>query len=200
MSNYQNLAKTVMIDKKNRLIHSDESLLHIGTGRSAFVFRISSSDKAIKVFFPEYTHLAEEEAEIYSALQTVNYFPRIYDAGPNYLIIDYIEGSTLFDCVTNGKRITKEHINEIDNALLLAADVGLNPSDIHLRNIFVTSRGEIKLIDVARYRQIKDCTQWEDLKKAYYQFYDKYFFVKKIPAFVLNFVASLYKRRLIPYY
>ena len=38
---------------------------------------------------------------------------------------------------------------------MLARQRGLNPSDIHLRNIFLTDRGEIKVIDVARFGQKK---------------------------------------------
>lgn len=200
MSNYVELVNTIIINKKNRLISADNSLELIGTGRSAFVFRIKSSDKAIKVFFPDYIHLAKEEAEIYKSLQEIHYFPSIYEAGLNYIVMDYIDGATLFECMTSGIIITSTHINEIDAALSWASDLGLNPSDIHLRNILITSKGEIKLIDVARYRQVKDCRQWCNLKKAYRQFYRKRFFLKKIPYPILNTVAFLYKKGLIPYY
>ena len=198
LNTFQALAKTVVINKKNRLIRYDDSLEHIGTGRSAFVFRMKSTDKAIKVFFPEFTYIAIEEAEIYQTLQNISYYPSIYDAGSNYIVMDYIEGFTLFDCITHGKIITSTHINEVDHALSLAQDRGLNPSDIHLRNIFITSNGDIKIIDVARFRQEKDCKQWHDLKKAYYQLYRKRFFPKKIAASHLNIVAFLYKKGLFP--
>lgn len=199
MDTYQELANTVIIStKKNRLIRFDDSLKLIGTGRSAFVFRIKSSSKAIKVFFPEFTFIAKEEAEIYKALQDISYFPTIYETGQNYIVMDYIEGRTLFECINHGIPITSSHISEIDAALSLALNKGLNPSDIHLRNIFITPNDEIKLIDVARFRQTKDCTQWSDLKLAYNLLYIKRFFPKKIPAILLNVMAFLYKKQLIP--
>ncbi|ARJ40443.1 serine/threonine protein kinase [Sporosarcina ureae] len=176
------------------------SLQLIGTGRSAFVFRIQSSNKAIKVFFPNFVYIAKEEAEIYLVLKDIHYFPRIYEAGTNYLVMDYVEGDTLFDCLTNGRLITDAHIKEIDYALSLASDAGLNPSDIHLRNILITPDDQVRLIDVARYRQQKDCRQWSDLKKAHRQFYQKHFFWKKVPSSFLNGVAYLYKKGLIPSY
>ena len=114
--------------------------------------------------------------------------------------MDYIDGYTLFECLTHGKVITTAHIDEIDHALSLASNLGLNPSDIHLRNIFITSNNEIKLIDVARYRQKKDCKQWNDLKKAYPQLYRKCFISKKIPSSILNVIAFLYKKRFIPFF
>ena len=201
MESYQALAETVIIaDKNNRLMQCDDSLTLVGTGRSAYVFRIKSSNKVIKVFFPRFVHVAKEEAEIYKELQGIDYYPSGYDSGANYIVMDFIEGLTFFECITNGKKITPNHINEVDYALSLAIDRGLNPSDIHLRNIFITSQGEVKLIDVARFRQKKDCTQWHDIKKAYYQLYYKRFFPKKIPAPLLNSVAFLYKKQMIPTY
>ncbi|MFC6040893.1 protein kinase family protein [Paenisporosarcina macmurdoensis] len=201
MNTYQELANTVVISpKKNRLIHYDDSLKLIGTGRSAFVFRISNSSKAIKVFFPDFTYIAKEEAEIYKVLQDIPFFPTIFDSGLNYIVMDYIEGRTLFECVNKGIPITTNHIKEIDEALLLASSKGLNPSDIHLRNIFITSTNDIKLIDVARFRQTKNCTQWSDLKSAYLLYYKKRLFPKKIPATIMNTVAFIYKKQLIPHH
>lgn len=200
MKPYQTLADTVVMNKKNRLIRYDDSLALIGTGRSAFVFRIKSSNKAIKVFFPEFTYIAKEEAEIYKILRNIAYYPSIHDFGLNYIVMDYIEGLTLFECLSQGKIITSDHIKEIDHGLSLASAQGLNPSDIHLRNIIITSSGEIKIIDVARFRQQKDCKRWDDLKKAYQQLYRKRFFPKRITVSQLNFVAYLYKKGVIPFY
>ncbi|MFX3673388.1 MAG: protein kinase family protein [Paenisporosarcina sp.] len=199
MDTYSELAKTVIISsKKNRLLHYDDSLTLVGTGRSAFVFRIKSSSKVIKIFFPEFTYIAKEEAEIYRVLRDISYFPTIYDSGLNYLVIDYVEGYTLFECINYGIPITEYHISEIDQALSLASDRGLNPSDIHLRNILITSNNEIKLIDVARFKQTKNCTQWNDLKFAYRHLYKKRFFPKKIPAPLMNIMAFFYKKLLVP--
>lgn len=198
MRNYQELVNSVIVNKKNRLVSYDNSLILIGTGRSAFVFRVKSSTKAVKVFFPTFTHIAKEEAEIYKSLQDIEYFPSIYETGLNYLVMDYIDGHTLFECMTRGRIITSDHIKEIDYALSLASNLGLNPSDIHLRNILITSSDEIKLIDVARYRQLKNCRQWSDLKKAHQQVYSNRFFPKKVPSSFLNAIASLYKKGLIP--
>lgn len=198
MDTYQALVNTVIINNKNRLIDYDESLNLVGTGRSAFVFKIKSLNIAIKIFFPKFINIAKEEAEIYKTLQSIPYYPTIHESGSNYIVMDYIEGLTLFECISYGKPVTSAHIREIDYALSLAVNQGLNPSDIHLRNIFITSNGEIKLIDVARFRQRKKCMQWNDLKKAYYYLYQKRYFPKKITAPQLNIIAFLYKKRFLP--
>ncbi|RFU62975.1 protein kinase family protein [Peribacillus glennii] len=201
MLGYNILAESVKMSlDKNRvtLTAFDESLELIGKGRSAYVFRIRKTDKALKVFFPHHTNVAREEAEIYKMLQDISYYPTLYDSGRNYLVIDFIEGQTLFECLVNGTHVSQDQIKEIDHALHLARQKGLNPSDIHLRNIFITSEQEIKVIDVARFRQTKQCRQWKDLKSAFYKAYVKPFFPKKIPASVLNLIAALYKKSLNP--
>ncbi|PLT32998.1 serine/threonine protein kinase [Bacillus sp. V5-8f] len=200
MPGYSSLAESVQIGiEKNRaiLLQFDESLELIGEGRSAYVFRIRSTNKALKVFFPDHIHVAREEAEIYKILKGIPYYPTLYDSGENYLVIDFIEGKTLFECLVHGIQVSQEQVNEIDHALHLARKEGLNPSDIHLRNILITSDQEIKVIDVARFRQTKQCRQWKDLKSAFYKAYVKPFFPKKIPASILNFIAALYKKSLI---
>ena len=84
MDTYKTLAKTVQINNDNHLMNYNDSLIHVGTGRSAFVFRIKSTKKAMKVFFPTFSHIAKEEAEIYGKLEDVVYFPRVYATGENY--------------------------------------------------------------------------------------------------------------------
>lgn len=197
---FQELAASVRITskkKKPRLLEYNSSLTLIGKGRSAYVFRIRDTNKAMKVFFPYYAHIAKEEAEIYKRLQHISYYPTLYETGVNYLVIDYIVGSTLFECVTKGIRISDKVVTEIDLALHLARQEGLNPSDIHLRNILLTLDKKVKLIDVARFRQTKDCDKWRDLKYGYYHCYKKRYFPKRIPAFILNIIAVLYKKELL---
>ncbi|WP_170008116.1 protein kinase family protein [Bacillus fonticola] len=201
MNKYSELANSVTFTKRKSVIaqiHQDPSLEYIGKGRSAVVFKIWGANKALKVFYPGYTNVAREEAAIYNVLQNSPYYPTLYEAGRNYLVIDLIEGHTLFECLAKGIRVSSDKIKEIDVALNLAREKGLNPSDIHLRNIFITKEGKIKLIDVARFRQAKDCSQWGDLKSAFYKYYSRTFFPKRIPVLILNLIAALYKKNIIP--
>ncbi|WP_404454186.1 protein kinase family protein [Virgibacillus necropolis] len=179
------------------ILEKDSTLEFIGAGRSAVVFKILSTNKALKVFYPNFTGIAKEEAEIYEILKGNPYYPTLYEAGENFLLIDYIEGYTLFECLSQGIPLNESTINETDYALSLARKAGLNPSDIHLRNIILTPEGRVKLIDVARFRQTKDCQQWTDLKKVFFTMYSKTYFPKKIPVSVLNTIAYLYKKRIL---
>ncbi|GLB61995.1 protein kinase family protein [Cytobacillus sp. NCCP-133] len=200
MKSYKELAKSVKFSRTRnwtKLLEKDNDLEFIGAGRSAFAFRIKETTFVLKVFFPEFKRIAQEEADIYKTLPNHPYFPSLYDKGENYIVIDYVEGFTLFDCLAKGIAIKEDKINQIDEALKLARESGLNPSDIHLRNIILTYDGHIKIIDVARFKQTKKCTQWDDLKLAFNKLYKKKYFPKKIPVFIMNMIAALYKRKII---
>ncbi|KDN58017.1 MAG: protein kinase family protein [Exiguobacterium sp.] len=172
--------------------HHDQLELH-GIGRSAAVFRINGTALVIKVFFPGFTHIAAEEHVIYDTLQGVPHFPRLYEAGPNYIVIDYIAGKTLFECLTEGIWIDASYINQVDEALLAARALGLTPSDVHLRNIILSPDGRIYLIDLARFRQGQHVDhQWEDLKRMY-RLYRLPFMPKRYSKRLLNAVAYLYR-------
>lgn len=175
----------------------DPSLEIIGIGRSAVVFKIKSTSMALKIFPPVFEHIALEEAKIYALLEGNNFFPSLYEAGNNYLLIDYISGYTLYDCLLKGIPLTELNIKKVDEALHSVKRLGLNPSDIHLRNIMLTSEGTIKLIDVARFRQTTYDSQWDDIKLALSTMYFKKYTPKKIPACILNGIAFLYKKRVV---
>ncbi|MFD1708190.1 protein kinase family protein [Siminovitchia sediminis] len=194
---YQHLAESVKFQYKEHkpiIVSHAPTLQLIGMGRSAAVFKIEHTEKVLKVFFPEFAHIAQEEASVYDLVHHLDYYPDMYESGPNYIVIDFIHGYTFFDCLTHGIPLSEKDIMEVDDALSLAREQGLNPSDIHLRNIILTPDHQIKVIDVARFRQSKKCHQWEDLKKGFYYFYAKPFFPKKIPAKLLNSIAYFYKK------
>ena len=180
---YKALADRVEIElngTKPRLVHyNSRDLILIGTGRSAYVFKIKDKNMALKVYFPHKKRIAFEEATIYRKLQHIGYYPKLYDGGDNYIVIDYIEGYTLFQCLQKGIFVPEKKFKEISKALKMAEEVGLNPADIHLKNIIITSSGEVKVIDVARFRQQENDQQWKDIERAYYKVYSKFYFPKK---------------------
>ncbi|WP_257348874.1 protein kinase family protein [Pseudalkalibacillus decolorationis] len=199
MANAIQLAEQVTL-QSNHLLKKPHQLKLIGKGRSAFVFKIESEAKVIKVFFPEFEHLADQEAKIYKQLGNSTYFPTIYETGPNFIIMDYIEGHTFYECLINGIPITKDMIERVDEALDHARSRGLNPSDIHLQNLILTTDGEVKVIDVVRFTQQKQCFQWDDLKDAHQKFYyGKRLSNRKIPKYVIQLVALFYKKLYAPF-
>ena len=179
------------------VLQKPEELTIIGRGRSAVVFKITGEQKVLKVFYPDFVHLARLEASIYQELSNKDYYPIFYEGGEGYVVLEYLEGLTFYECLTQGIVITKEMIGKVDLALNYARKKGLNPSDTHLQNVMLLSNGEVRVIDVVRFRQSKRCTHWEDLKVAYDSLYSSRFFPKKYPVWLLEMIIRLYRKGFI---
>ncbi|MFJ5965451.1 protein kinase family protein [Bacillus sp. NPDC093026] len=198
MTEAKRLAESIQYHEENRfnkLVTKPTELELCGKGRSAYVFSYKKDDQkmALKVFFPSCQKIAQKEAAIYEKLSGSPYYPAIYESGDQYILMEYIKGYTFYECLTKGIPIKKHMIEQVDEALEEARQKGLNPSDIHLRNLILTKEGRVRVIDVARFTQTKTCHQWDDLKAAY-AYYQKPFFPKKAPRLWLEMIAYLYKK------
>lgn len=193
----QHLTDQVYI-QSDRLIQKPEEYTLIGKGRSAFVFKDERTNHAIKVFFTEFEHLAKQEADIYAKLSGSPYYPKVFEVGHNYIVMEFIQGYTFYECLQRGILITDDMVRIVDEALSFARSKGLNPSDIHLQNLILTFEGEVKVIDVVRFTQDKVCRQWDDLKEAHKRYYQRKYFAKKIPRLFIELVKLYYKRVVQP--
>lgn len=195
-SKYDHYAESVLFVKRNRRIKVDKHHCHLklyGMGRSAAVFKIKNENRVIKIFYSPFKKTALEEKQNYEKLNGNYYYPAIYEAGINYLVMDFIEGKTFFECLAEGIHLEPHHIKHVDNGLYAAKAAGLNPSDIHLHNLILTKEDDVRIIDVARFSQEKKCTQWNDLKWVYTRYYQRASFPKKIPRWVMYTVSKLYR-------
>lgn len=197
MTNVQQWVNDIQFNGEKVVSYPDE-LVWIGQGRSAVVFKIPNENQVIKVFYPAYKSLSYLEAEIYNQLSNHEYFPALIDYGEGYLILELVEGITLYDCLVKGIPITVDMIEKVDAVLDFARNKGLNPSDTHLKNIMLTKDGQIKVIDVVRFKQDKESPHWDDLKRAFYSYYQKKYFPVKYPKFFIELIIRLYRRHLLP--
>ncbi len=184
----EELAHSVIYRKNSRfdkVKEKSEELTLIGKGRSAYVFALTEGGRkmALKVFFPEYQATAVKEAAIYEKLAGSAFYPDIYETGDSFILMEYIKGETFYNCLKKGIAISDNMIQQVEEALSDARAAGLNPSDIHLRNLILTETGAVRVIDVARFEQTKTCTQWNDLKSAYHSLYKKPIFPKRFRVF-----------------
>ncbi|GAK09841.1 protein kinase family protein [Geomicrobium sp. JCM 19038] len=159
------------------------------------MFKIKEEKRVVKVYFPPFKHLAKNEQINYMKVEGDSRYPKLYEVGRNYIVLDFIEGKTFFQCLQEGVPILPEHVKQVDDALHSARERGLNPSDIHLHNLIITKHGDVCIIDIARFSQSKQCEQWNDLKSGYYKHYHKAYFPSKLPKWLMNVVAALYRTR-----
>jgi len=123
----------------------------------------------VKVYAPDRPGF-EEEVEVYRRLGDHPAFSRCQYAGDNFLVLRRLEGVTLYDCARLGLRIPPRVIRDIDAALAYARSRGLNPHDVHGRNVMM-HEGRGLVVDVSDFLHPGDCRAWADLKRAYYWIY-----------------------------
>jgi hypothetical protein len=147
----------------------------VGSGNYAGVFSHESfPEMVVKVYGRNHEEL-EKEIEVYQKLGKHKSFSRLYAYGENYLILKKLDGITLFNAVIKGVQIPKRVIEDIDHGLDYARSVGLNPFDIHGKNV-VMFEGRGYIVDVSDFYKQGYCRKWDDLKKAYYTIYRPFLF------------------------
>jgi len=166
----------------------------VGIGTSAAVFQPQDHPLlAVKVYAPPFVHEAEEEGGIYEQLGDTAYFPTYYGRGDNYLLLAYRPGKNVYDCLVAGEHIPEQVLHDVEAAIAYARERGLNPSDLHVKNIMVYE-GRGYVVDPSKYRRTKDCKRWDALKSAYYDYYlDLYRPGRTCPAWILETIRKWYK-------
>jgi len=124
-----------------------EILVPLGAGGMGEVYRARDTrlgrDVAIKVSHENFTERFEQEARSIAALNHPH-ICHLYDVGPNYLVMELIEGERLKGPLPIEKAI--EYGGQILDALDAAHQKGITHRDLKPSNILVTKQG-IKLLD-----------------------------------------------------
>ncbi|PPA69550.1 serine/threonine protein kinase [Jeotgalibacillus proteolyticus] len=143
----------------------------IGVGTDAAVFEsLSTPGYAYKLYANEKKEKVAMEAKVYGILGESVYFPVCYGAYDEFLVLSYEKGITLFDCILQGVHIPKQAVQDVEDARDYVRSKGLNPRDIHLKNILLQN-GRAKIIDVSEYVLPGNDFRWEHLKQGYEQYY-----------------------------
>jgi eukaryotic-like serine/threonine-protein kinase len=126
-----------------------EILAPIGAGGMGEVYRAHDArlrrDVAIKVSAERFSERFEKEARAIAALNHPNVCT-LYDVGPNYLVMELVEGETLAERIKRGAIPLDESLNiarQIANALESAHDKGITHRDLKPGNIILTPGGVV---------------------------------------------------------
>jgi Tol biopolymer transport system component/predicted Ser/Thr protein kinase len=130
-----------------------EILAPIGAGGMGEVYKARDTrlDRivAIKVSKDQFSERFEQEARAVAALNHPH-ICQLYDVGPNYLVMEFVEGATLKGPLPIEK--TVEYAAQILDALDAAHQKGITHRDLKPANILVTKQG-IKLLDFGLAKQ-----------------------------------------------
>lgn len=143
----------------------------IGVGTDAAVFQsLSAPGYAFKIYANGKKDKLQAEAEVYSKLGSSTYFSECFGATDRLLVLKFEDGLTLFDCLLQGVHVPEQAIKDVESARAYVQGKGLNPRDIHLKNILLQN-GRAKLLDVSEYIKPGNDFRWEHLYKAYREYY-----------------------------
>src|ERR1039458_9298731 len=130
-----------------------EILEPIGAGGMGEIYKARDTrlnrDVAIKVSQEKFSDRFEREARAVAALNHPN-ICTLHDVGPNYLVMELIEGPTLAERIAKGAIPLKEALDiarQIAEALEAAHEKGIVNRDLKPANIKVTAEGTVKVLD-----------------------------------------------------
>jgi|GEM_PF-409407 len=165
----------------------------LGVGNYAAVFLHPDYPRfVVKVYAPGRPGL-EDEAEVYRRLGRHPAYSECLHYGNRYLVLRRLTGVTLYDCLLRGIVIPRRVIADIDDALDYAVRKGLNPHDVHGKNVMVQN-GRGVVVDVSDFLKPEPCRMWNDLKQAYRLLYFPAIFRRfAVPHWVMNAVRRGYR-------
>ena len=106
-------------------------------------------DVAIKSSRDQFTERFEREAGAIAALNHPN-ICTLYDVGPNYLVMEFVEGQTLDERIKEGSLRLEEALtlaHQITDALEAAHERGVTHRDLKPGNIMIRPDGTVKVLD-----------------------------------------------------
>src|SRR5437870_5488101 len=125
-----------------------EILAAIGAGGmgEAYKARDNRLDRtvAVKICAEQFSERFEREAHAIAALNHPN-ICTLYDVGPNYLVMEYIDGATLAGAIPLAEALPIAR--QIAEALEAAHEKGIVHRDLKPANIKLTPDGKVKVLD-----------------------------------------------------
>src|SRR5713101_4210769 len=124
-----------------------EILASIGAGGMGEVYKARDTrlkrEVAIKVSHEQFSDRFEREARAVAALNHPN-ICHLYDVGPNYLVMELIEGETLKGPLPLETALN--YARQIADALEAAHEKGITHRDLKPANIMITPAGVVKVL------------------------------------------------------
>jgi eukaryotic-like serine/threonine-protein kinase len=119
---------------------------------------------AIKVARARFSERFRREARAISALNHPN-ICTLYDVGPNYLVMELVEGPTLADRIKKGLIPLEETLGltrQIADGLAAAHEEGVIHRDLKPANIKIKPDGVVKVLDFGLAKQSRGCEGADD--------------------------------------
>lgn len=148
MEDFRSISVSVGDEKEKKVnkvkVNNPTDYKLIGKGEHGAVFKLSP-EKCVKIYAKN--KIASMEADAYRRIQGSSLAPKLYEIGPNYIIIEYIEGEKLYKYLRKKGEISKSITRQIIFLLEEMERLGFLELDIALQNVIVTKKGILKMVD-----------------------------------------------------
>jgi eukaryotic-like serine/threonine-protein kinase len=145
-----------------------EILAPLGAGGMGEVYRARDPrmgrEVAIKVSAERFSDRFEREVRAVAALNHPN-ICHVYDVGPNYLVMELVEGPTLAERIASGAIPLEESLpiaRQIADALEAAHEKGIVHRDLKPANIKIKPDGTVKVLDFGLAKMAEPAAHPED--------------------------------------
>ena len=146
------LAAQLMSDATGAQLGPYQILEPLGRGGMGIVYKARDTRLgravAVKIAHEEFSSRSQREARAISALNHPH-ICTLYDLGPDYLVMEFVEGETLSDLLNRGPlpmTLTLEYGGQIAEALTAAHAKGITHRDLKPGNIMISPTGA-KVLD-----------------------------------------------------
>lgn len=129
---------------KTLIIDNPTNYPLIGMGSQGAVFKLSEK-KCVKIYTDPLQAKMETEALI--AGQHLSFFPKLYETGSNFVVMEFFNGPTLKEYLRNCTYIPDSITKSLLSILKAMKETNFTMIDAPLRHIFVQENEELKLVD-----------------------------------------------------
>lgn len=147
MNDFSSITVTRRGKEEELIVNNPTSYPLIGKGIQGAVFKLTE-DRCVKIFLKPKNVKKEKEAMIKG--QGLPFMPKFFESGPNYIIMEYIDGPSLRDYLKEQGTISESITQQLVNMKKEMNRLGFTNLDRCVtRHIFVDNRQVLKVVDHA---------------------------------------------------
>jgi predicted Ser/Thr protein kinase len=138
--------KSIKVTKGIKTLEIDNPTAYplIGMGSQGAVFKLSE-DQCVKIYSDPLQ--AKMEAEALKVGQRLSFFPKVYETGSNFIVMEYFNAPTLKEYLKNCTYIPESITRKLLTMLKEMKEAHFTMVDAPLRHIFVLRNEELKVVD-----------------------------------------------------